>query len=181
VRSVARLGQKALLLVTVFTMLAALAGIADAASKKETTKGNDAAPAKSKPTTDFAKGKGVDTVGEMFKFSAENQSSDPTTDDSATGKFTIKYGKHRKFFDKGEIQCLEATSGGGANFVGQASKSNGGDNGVFFTMDAFDSGQPKGQGDTFNQDYSSTPLTCHAPTSGGDTLRKGNIVVHAMA
>jgi hypothetical protein len=177
---VARLVQRALLVLTVLTMLAAsLAGIADAASNKESTKGKDAAPAKSKAATDSAKGKGVVDATFGFGFSAKNQSPDPTTDNSATGKFIIKYGNHRHLFDKGKVQCLEATSAGGANLVGHIKKSNGGDKGGYASIDAFDSGQPNGQGDLFDAFYSSTPQTCQPPSGAGTPLQKGNIVVHS--
>jgi hypothetical protein len=104
-------------------MLAAtMPGVAGAAAKKETTKGKgastegvvDAGPGS-------AKGKGVSSVGETFKFNAKSTKGTGTTIDAAKGKFSIKQGTG---FAKGKVQCLEVSRAGGANFAGVTTKSN---------------------------------------------------------
>jgi hypothetical protein len=175
---VARLGRKVLLLVVVLAVLAAsLPGVAGAAAKKESTKGKDASPSGvvgAGPGS--AKGKGT-ASGAKFKFSAKSTKGANTANPTAKGKYSLTNGTE---FVKGEVQCLEVTSVGGANFAGAVKKSNIIPKGGSGEFEALDSGQPKGQGDLFSvNNFTPDAPTCSAPIGSGSPITSGNITVHA--
>jgi hypothetical protein len=173
---VARLVQKALLVLTVLTMLATtMPGVAGAAAKKNSSKNAGADAVAVGPGS--ATGKGVDDSGEKFKFGATSTKGAAAPDFPAKGKFYVK--QSNGFFFQGNVQCLEVSSDGGANFVGPITKSNYFPKGFYAEFSVSDSGQPKGQGDTFSSGNSPTRPTCVAPFPGDFTLTSGNIVVHA--
>jgi hypothetical protein len=173
------LRQKALLLVTAVGVLAAtMPGVAGAAAKKDSSKDANSNGGTVTVGPGTAKGKGVDDGGEKFKFSAKStKGADATNNFPAKGKFYFK--QSNGVFYQGKVQCLEVDSAGTANFVGPMTKSNTFPPGSYGEFSVSDSGQPKGQGDTFSSGNSPNATPCVAPFPGDFTLTSGNIVVHA--
>jgi hypothetical protein len=172
-----KLGRKALLVLTALAVLAAtMPGVASAASKKDSTKGKDASALGVSAGPGSAKGKGTQS-GSKFKFSAKSaKGADATNNFPAKGKYSLTEGS---VFVKGKVQCLEVDSVGGANFAGPVTKSNVVPPGFSGEFEALDSGQPKGQGDLFENTFTTNAPTCSAPTGAGSPIQSGNIVVHA--
>jgi hypothetical protein len=173
---VARLLQKVLLLVMALAMLAAsMPGVAGAAAKKDSTKGKNAGFT-SIVGPGSAKGKGVDDVGKPFKFSAKSTKGSDTLTHAAKGKAHLQIGG---MAFNGKVQCLEVTSDGAADLRGKITKTNTPSvKGEYIVFEAFDSGQPKGAGDTLTS-YIDPSATCAPSTNTAGPLRSGNIVVHA--
>jgi hypothetical protein len=158
---VSRLVQKAMLLLTAVGVLAAtMPGVAGASTAK----------------VDSAKGKGTQTSSQFsFKVMATKgtKGSNP-----AKGKFSLSEGGH---VDKGTISCIDASNiagGKAANFAGKLTKTSGPEvKGQPVDFDAFDSGQPNGQGDTFDGALVPT-AKCVTPAAGGTPITSGNITVN---
>jgi hypothetical protein len=164
-----------LMVLAVLMLIVSLPEVTSAAPKEESSKATD--PAKS-TTADYAKGKGTIPVpgGGRFKFNAKSTRSG-TLSNPAKGKFYVVQGGE---FIKGKIECLVVenvdTGGAVANIGGTITKSNMGAEGQFANANVFDSGQPKGAGDTANVEVGG-PKTCQSPTIVSDPISSGNIVV----
>jgi len=137
----------------------------------------DASAKQKQQPRDSAKGQGVNAFGAKFKFNAQATDTDPETD-TAKGTVSLKFDEGEGSF-KANVRCLRV-SDNGAYLIAKVTKSTFApvDRGDLIQIEAFDSGQPNGEGDK-ERDTHAESDTCRDPGELSDEflIQDGDVEV----